>query len=241
MDHLAVGPAGSQAPASSASSVAQPVSTRRRHRPASTTDTTSKDASGSQPGYAQKPAIDFNETFAPVARLDTIRTLIALAAQKGWKLYQLDVKSAFLNGVLKEEVYVDQPDGFVTTNYEDKVYKLKKALYGLKQAPRAWYKEINAYLISCGYVRSSSKATLYCKTKEDSGTLIVSIYVDDIVYTGSSEELIEDFKTEMMRMYEMTDLGLLYYFLGMAVIQTENCIFINQKKYALTLLRFETM
>ncbi|CAL9023435.1 unnamed protein product [Prunus brigantina] len=187
-------------------------------------------------GYAQKPGIDFNETFAPVARLDTIRTLIALAAQKGWKLYQLDVKSAFLNGVLKEEVYVDQPDGFVTTNYEDKVYKLKKALYGLKQAPRAWYEEINAYLVDCGYVRSTSEATLYCKTKEGSGTLIVSIYVDDIVYTGSSEELIAEFKTEMMRRYEMTDLGLLYHFLGMAVIQTESCIFINQKKYALTLL-----
>ncbi|CAL2258196.1 unnamed protein product [Prunus armeniaca] len=187
-------------------------------------------------GYAQKPGIDFNETFAPVARLDTIRTLIALAAQKGWKLYQLDVKSAFLNGVLKEEVYVDQSDGFVTTNYEDKVYKLKKALYGLKQATRAWYEEINAYLVSCGYVRSTSDAILYCKTKKDSGTLIVSIYVDDIVYIGSSEELIAKFKTEMMRRYEMTDLGLLYHFLGMAVIQTESCIFINQKKYALTLL-----
>ncbi|KAI5336252.1 hypothetical protein L3X38_015519 [Prunus dulcis] len=144
-------------------------------------------------GYAQKPGIDFNETFAPVARLDTITTLIALTAQKRWKLYELDVKSAFLNGMLKEEVYVDQPDGFVATNYEDKVYKLKKALYGLEQAPRAWYEEINAYLISCGYVRSTSEATLYCKTKEDSGTLIVSIYVDDIVYIGSSEELIEDF------------------------------------------------
>ncbi|CAL2258193.1 unnamed protein product [Prunus armeniaca] len=187
-------------------------------------------------GYAQKPGIDFNETFAPVARLDTIRTLIALAAQKRWKLYQLDVKSAFLNGVLKEEVYVDQPDGFVTTNYEDKVYKLKKALYDLKQAPRAWYEEINAYLVSCGYVRSTSEAILYCKTKEDSGTLIVSIYVDDIVYIRSSEELIAKFKTEMMRRYEMTDLGLLYHFLGMAVIQTESCIFINHKKYALTLL-----
>ncbi|KAI5318038.1 hypothetical protein L3X38_037746 [Prunus dulcis] len=162
---------------------------------------------------SDKPVIgiDFNETFAPVARLDTIRTLIALAAQKGWKLYQLGVKSAFLN---KEEVYVDQPDGFVTTNYEDKVYKLKKALYGLKQAPRAWYEEINAYLISCGYVRSTSEATLYCKTKEDSGTLIVSIYVDDIVYTDSSGELFEDFKTEIMRRYEMTDLGLLYHFLA---------------------------
>ncbi|CAL2265196.1 unnamed protein product [Prunus armeniaca] len=160
-------------------------------------------------GYAQKHGIDFNETFALIARLDTIRTLIALAAQKGWKLYQLDVKSAFLNGVLKEEVYVDQPDGFVIEHSEDKVCKLKKALYSLKQAPRAWYEEINSYLIDCGYVKSSSEATLYCKTKENFGTLIVSIYVDDIVYTRSNEELIAYFKSEMMR---------------------------SQKKYALTLL-----
>ena len=81
-------------------------------------------------GYAYKPGIDFNETFASVARLDTIRTLISLVAQKRWKLYQLDVKFAFLNGVLKEEVYVDEPNGFVVKHYEDKVYKLKKALYG---------------------------------------------------------------------------------------------------------------
>ncbi|VVA40802.1 PREDICTED: Retrovirus-related Pol poly from, partial [Prunus dulcis] len=80
-------------------------------------------------GYSQKPGVDYNETFAPVARLDTIRTLIALAAQKGWQLYQLDVKSAFLNGVLEEEVYVDQPEGFVVKGSESKVYKLHKALY----------------------------------------------------------------------------------------------------------------
>ena len=86
----------------------------------------------------QKPGLDYNETFAPVARLDTIRTLIALAAQRSWKLFQLDVKSAFLNGILQEEVYVDQPEGFVIKGKEDKVYKLYKALYGLKQAPRAW-------------------------------------------------------------------------------------------------------
>ncbi|CAL9015086.1 unnamed protein product, partial [Prunus brigantina] len=100
------------------------------------------------------PGIDFNETFAPVARLDTIRTLVALAAQKDWKLFQLDVKSAFLNGVLNEEVYVDQPSGFVIKNREDKVYRLKKALYGLKQAPRAWYEEINSYFTKAGFQRS---------------------------------------------------------------------------------------
>ncbi|CAL9010688.1 unnamed protein product, partial [Prunus brigantina] len=115
-------------------------------------------------GYAQKPGIDYNETFAPVARLDTIRTLIALAAQKGWKLFQLDVKSAFLNGVLDEEVYVEQPEGFEVKHAGHKVYKLKKALYGLKQAPRAWYSEIDAYLSMCKFKRSTSEATLYTRS-----------------------------------------------------------------------------
>ncbi|KAI5341219.1 hypothetical protein L3X38_020493 [Prunus dulcis] len=187
-------------------------------------------------GYTQKPGIDFNETFAPVARLDTIRTLIALAAQKCWKLWQLDVKSAFLNGVLEEEVYVDQPDGFVVKGDEDKVYRLRKALYGLKQAPRAWYSEIDTYLNQCGFHKSPSEATLYVRTKEGVGTLIVSIYVDDIVYTGSSDEMVKEFKAEMMCKYEMSDLGLLHHFLGMGVTQTEGSIFIHQKKYALTLL-----
>ncbi|CAL2255037.1 unnamed protein product [Prunus armeniaca] len=143
-------------------------------------------------GYSQKPGIDFNETFAPVARLDTIRILVALAAQKGWKLFQLDVKSAFLNGVLHEEVYVDQPPGFVVKNREDGVYRLKKALYGLKQATRAWYEEINSYFEKSGFRRSLSEATLYVKSAK-SGILIVSLYVDDIIYTGSSKELLLDF------------------------------------------------
>ncbi|CAL9010760.1 unnamed protein product, partial [Prunus brigantina] len=187
-------------------------------------------------GYTQKPGIDFNETFAPVARLDTIRNLIALAAQKGWNLWQLDVKSALLNGVLEEEVYVDQPDGFVIKGAKDKVYGLRKALYGLKQALRAWYSEIDTYLYHCGFHRSPSEATLYVRTKEGVGTLIVSIYIDDIVYTGSSDEMVKEFKAEMMCKYEMSDLGLLHHFLGMGVTQTEGSIFIHQKKYALTLL-----
>ena len=89
-------------------------------------------------GYAQIFGVDYSETFAPVARLDTIRLLLALSAQKGWKVFQLDVKSAFLNGVLQEEIYVEQPEGFVVQGEEDKVYLLKKALYSLKQAPNAW-------------------------------------------------------------------------------------------------------
>ncbi|KAM0981906.1 hypothetical protein EV1_014829 [Malus domestica] len=187
-------------------------------------------------GYTQKPGIDFNETFAPVARLDTIRTLIALAAQKGWKLYQLDVKSAFLNGILEEEVYTDQPDGYIIKGEEHKVYKLKNALYGLKQAPRALYSNIDTHLLQSGFKKSPSEATLYVKHVDGQETLIVSIYVDDIVYTGSCLEMIEDFKCDMMNKYEMSDLGLLHHFLGIGVIQQEGSIFIHQKKYALSLL-----
>ncbi|BBN69407.1 hypothetical protein Prudu_927S000300, partial [Prunus dulcis] len=139
-------------------------------------------------GYAQKPGINFNETFGFCGQTRHHQNSHSISSSKGVE-------------VIPEEVYVDQSDGFVVPNYEDKVYKLKKALYGLKQSPRAWYEEINAYLISCGYVRSTSEATLYCKTKEDSGTLIVSIYVDDIVYTGSSGELIAEFKSEMTRRF----------------------------------------
>ncbi|KAI5334699.1 hypothetical protein L3X38_024832 [Prunus dulcis] len=187
-------------------------------------------------GYSQKPGIDYNETFAPVARLDTIRTLIAFAAQKEWNLYQLDVKYAFLNGVLKEEVYVEQPQGFVKDNEEIRVYKLNKALYGLKQAPRAWYDEIDSYFNRAGFKKSPSEATLYVKTSDTSGILIVSLYVDDIVYTGSCVKLLEEFKNDMMKHYEMTDLGLLYHFLGMGVVQTNKLTFLHQKKYAMKVI-----
>lgn len=104
-------------------------------------------------GYAQVFGVDFLETFAPVARLDTIRLVLALAAQKGWKMFQLDVKSAFLNGYLQEEIYVEQLEGFAITGQEDKAYLLKKALYGLNQAPRAWYSRIDEYLLSLVFTK----------------------------------------------------------------------------------------
>lgn len=119
---------------------------------------------------------------------------------------------------------------------EDKVYRLHKALYGLKQAPRAWYGEIDTYFTQCGFEKSLSEATLYTKTRGDKDILIVSIYVDDIVYTGSSKELLDEFKEDMMMKYEMTNLGLLHHFLGMGVVQTSSSIFIHQKKYASSLL-----
>uniref|UniRef100_A0A151UDA6 Retrovirus-related Pol polyprotein from transposon TNT 1-94 n=1 Tax=Cajanus cajan TaxID=3821 RepID=A0A151UDA6_CAJCA len=136
-------------------------------------------------GYSQQPGVDYNETFAPIARLDTIRALIALAAEKGWNIFQLDVKSAFLNGVLQEEIYVEQPQGFISKGNEDKVLRLRKALYGLKQAPRAWYSRIDQYFTDHGFRRSKSEPTLYIKTQGQYDTLIVSLYVDDLIYTGN--------------------------------------------------------
>ncbi|KAK4405981.1 Retrovirus-related Pol polyprotein from transposon RE2 [Sesamum angolense] len=116
-------------------------------------------------GYSQLPGIDYTETFAPVARLDTIRALIAIAANKKWKIYQMDVKSAFLNGYIDEEIYVEQPKGFIVKGSEEKVLRLKKALYGLKQAPRAWYSRIDKYFMDRGFRRSLSEPTLYIKSQ----------------------------------------------------------------------------
>jgi len=187
-------------------------------------------------GYAQQYGIDFFDTFAPVARLDTIRLLLALSAHQNWKVYQLDVKSAFLNGFLEEEIYVEQPEGFVKLGAEDKVFKLKKALYGLKQAPKAWYNRIDHFLLKKGFIKSLSELTLYVRVKSHD-VLIVSLYVDDLLITGSNFELVEQFKVQMFEDFEMTDLGEMAFFLGMEVYQTYDGIFIGQQKYAKEVLK----
>ena len=114
-------------------------------------------------GYKQQQGRDYEENFAPVARMETIREVLSIAAQHKWKFYQMDVKYAFLNGVLKEEVYVEQPPGYEIEGQEYKVCKLKKNLYGLKQAPRAWYNRIDAYLTENGFERCDGEPTLYIK------------------------------------------------------------------------------
>ncbi|KAG8478422.1 hypothetical protein CXB51_028192 [Gossypium anomalum] len=187
-------------------------------------------------GFSQKYGLDYMETFAPVARLDTIRLLVAIAAQMRWKIYQLDVKLAFLNGFLEEEIYVEQPEGFKVPHKEDMVYRLKKALYGLKQAPRAWYSRINSYLIRLGFERSLSEPTLYVKKENGKTQLIVSVYVNDLLVTGGDQAMLADSKTKMHQMFEMSDLGQMTYFHGMEVQQTQNGIFLGQKTFAAKIL-----
>jgi hypothetical protein len=184
-------------------------------------------------GYSQEAGIDFTETFAPVSRHETMKLLLALVAQNDWYTFQLDVKSAFLNGVLNEEIYVEQPAGF--ENSTNKVYLLKKALYGLKQAPRAWYSRLGNHLLSLGFNRSMNGVTLYVK-HADGYKLIVSVYVDDLLITGDKEQLVEEFKTNMKDMFEMNELGLLIYFLGMEVTQSDQGYFLCRKCFSLKTL-----
>ncbi|CAA7019223.1 unnamed protein product [Microthlaspi erraticum] len=190
-------------------------------------------------GYSQTAGVDYTEVFAPVARWDTIRSLLAVAAQQGWYVYQLDVKSAFLYGELKEEVYVDQPEGFLKVGEEDKVYRLKKALYGLKQAPRAWFSRIESYFKKEGFEKSSYDHTLFFK-KTEKKILVVSLYVDDLIFTGNDESMCAEFKSSMQREFEMTDMGKMKFFLGVEVHQSSDGIHISQKKYAKEVLeRFD--
>ncbi|WVZ63304.1 LOW QUALITY PROTEIN: hypothetical protein U9M48_012945 [Paspalum notatum var. saurae] len=144
------------------------------------------------PGVSSKEGINYEETFAPVARLEAIRMLLAFEASKGFKLQQMDVKSAFLNGFIEEEVYVRQPHGFESARFPDRVYKLRKALYGLKQAPRAWYARLKSFLLKSGFVMGSVDKTLFLLSR-GGDTLIVQIYVDDIIFGGSSHALESSF------------------------------------------------
>ncbi|GJU95356.1 retrovirus-related pol polyprotein from transposon TNT 1-94 [Tanacetum coccineum] len=139
-------------------------------------------------GYRQEEGIDFEESFAPVARLEAIRIFLAFAAHMNMIVYQMDVKTAFLNGNMREEVYVSQPDGFVDKDNPNHVYKLKKARYGLKQAPRAWYDMLSSFLISQDFSKGSVDPTLFIR-RDGKELLLVQIYVDDIIFAASTPEL----------------------------------------------------
>ena len=187
-------------------------------------------------GYTQIEGLDFDETFAPVARLESIRLLLGVACILKFKLYQMDVKSAFLNGYLQEEVYVEQPKGFVDPEHPNYVYKLKKALYGLKQAPRAWYERLTQFLEEQGYRKGGSDKTLFVK-QEKGKFIIAQIYVDDIVFGGMSNAMVQHFVQQMQSEFEMSLVGELTYFLGLQIKQMDDTIFISQSKYARNIIK----
>ncbi|KAK0603399.1 hypothetical protein LWI29_004559 [Acer saccharum] len=164
--------------------------------------------------YSQIEGIDFEETFAPVARLESIRLLLSISCVHKFKLHQMDVKSAFLNGFLQEKVFVEQPKGFVDAHHPNHVYRLKKALYGLKQAPRAWYERLTQFLVDNNYTRGSVDKTLFIK-KENDELFIAQIYVDDIVFGSTNNTKVQQFVDVMSHEFEMSLVGELSYFLGL--------------------------
>ncbi|KAK1663698.1 hypothetical protein QYE76_051857 [Lolium multiflorum] len=187
-------------------------------------------------GFSQVEGIDFGETYAPVARLESIRILLAYASHHNFKLQQMDVKSAFLNGPLHEEVYVKQPPGFEDLNFPNHVYKLDKALYGLKQAPRAWYEHLKELLVDRGFDVGLIDPTLF--TKRVNGELFIcQLYVDDIIFGSTNKAFNDEFSKLMTDRFEMSMMGEMKFFLGFEIKQLREGTFINQAKYLQDMLK----
>lgn len=185
-------------------------------------------------GYNQKAGIDFHDTFSPVVKHVTVRTVISMAAIHNWPLFQMDVYNAFLQGDLFEEVYMEIPVGFRSQG-ESHVCRLRKSLYGLKQASRQWNSKLTEALIRGGYVQSKYDYSLF--TKRDGGNMVVLlIYVDDLLITGSSASMIDELKQFLHLNFKMKDLGVLKFFLGIEIMRSNKGIILNQRKYALELI-----
>ncbi|XP_020114487.1 uncharacterized protein LOC109728471 isoform X3 [Ananas comosus] len=187
-------------------------------------------------GYKQQQGIDFDETFSPVVKSTTIRTVLSVALSSGWSLRQLDVKNAFLHGTLSEEVYMKQPPGFVHPSLPSHVCRLRKAIYGLKQAPRAWFQRFTSFLSEIGFVGSTADPSMFV-CHSSSGTLVLLLYVDDIIVTGSSSSLLDALIVTLQREFAMKDLGPLHYFLGIEVHRSPSGLHLSQQKYAHQLLQ----
>ena len=179
--------------------------------------------------YSQMEGVDYDETFAPIARMESIRILLALVCQ-------MDVKTAFLNGLLKEDLYVSQPKGFIDPHFPNHVLYLKKALYGLKQAPKAWYDRLTQYLVSHGFTRGKADQTLFIK-REDGKLIVAQVYVDDIIFGSTKDKLAYGFSKIMQAEFEMSMIGELTHFLGLQIRQQDSDIFLSQSKYAKNLVK----
>ncbi|RVW93300.1 Retrovirus-related Pol polyprotein from transposon RE1 [Vitis vinifera] len=179
-------------------------------------------------GYAQTYGVDYSDTFSPVAKLNSVRLFISIAASQQWMIHQLDIKNAFLHGDLEEEVYLEQPPGFVAQGEYGKVCRLKKALYGLKQSPRAWFGKFSKEIQAFGMNKSEKDHSVFYK-KSAAGIILLVVYVDDIVITGNDHAGISDLKTFMHSKFHTKDLGELKYFLGIEVSRSKKGMFLSQE------------
>ncbi|GJV71044.1 ribonuclease H-like domain-containing protein [Tanacetum coccineum] len=182
-------------------------------------------------GRSQQQGIDCDETFSPVVKPATIRTVLSLAVSRQWPIHQLDVKNAFLHGHLSETVYMHQPPGFVDPAHPHHVYLLQKSLYGLKQAPRAWFQRFANYAIRIGFQHSQTDSSLFI-FQQGNDIAYLLIYVDDIILTASSSDLLKQIISSLHAEFSMTDLGPLNYFLGISAQRTSSGLFLSQTKYA---------
>jgi hypothetical protein len=184
-------------------------------------------------GYSQLEGLDFDETFAPIARLESIRMLLSYATHHGFKLYQMDVKSAFLNGPIKEEVYVEQPPGFESEEYSNYVYTLHKALCGLKQASRAWYECLSDFLIENGFRIGMTNSTLFTR-KMGKYLFVCQIYIDDSIFGSTNKFFFEEFRKIMTDRFEMFMMRVLTFFLGFQIKQAKEWAFIAKQSIHMT-------
>ncbi|GJR48852.1 putative ribonuclease H-like domain-containing protein [Tanacetum coccineum] len=187
-------------------------------------------------GHRQEEGIDYDEVFAPVARIEAINLFLAFASYMGFMVYQMDVKSAFLYGEIEEEVYVTQPKGFEDPHFPKHVYRVVKALYGLHQAPRAWYARLSTFLLKHNYRRGTIDKTLFIK-KNSRDIILVQVYVDDIIFGSTNKAWCDDFEVLMKGEFEMSAMGELTFFLGLQVKQKPDGIFISQDKYVQDMLK----
>uniref|UniRef100_A0A2N9GRZ3 Reverse transcriptase Ty1/copia-type domain-containing protein n=1 Tax=Fagus sylvatica TaxID=28930 RepID=A0A2N9GRZ3_FAGSY len=186
-------------------------------------------------GFHQQPGIDYGETFSPVVKPTTVRTVLSLALSAGWPIRQIDIQNAFLHGNLSEEVFMHQPPGYIHPSFPDHVCQLKKALYGLKQAPRAWFSRLSTQLIELGFHGSLSDTSLFIY-KSSIYTMFILIYVDDIIITSSSTLAIDNLLSSLQHDFAVKNLGSLHYFLGIEVIRNTAGILLSQKRYILDIL-----
>ncbi|CAM8913179.1 unnamed protein product [Rhodiola kirilowii] len=187
-------------------------------------------------GFTQVEGLDYQDTFAPVAKMTTVRCLLAVAAARQWPIYQLDVDNAFLHGNLDEEVYMKLPTGFYKKKKsQGKVCRLLKSIYGLKQASRQWFAKFSESLLDFGFQKSLNDYSLFTLENGDEFILLL-VYVDDVILTGTSQALMDQIKDYIHKKFQIKDMGNLKYFLRLEVARTADGIFLNQRKYALELL-----